>query len=93
MPLLVGVNRDETAYFYPMVVDAHHIANKRYHEKELIPRFLEATTSMKGMAKEKVIPSILFNYFNGVDLGNLSSVATRFINVSVTHGGQQVGSL
>lgn len=83
VPLLIGVNRDETSYFYPMVLDAHHAANKGYHEKELIPRFLEATTYMKGAVKDKVIPSILFNYFNGVDLANLSSVATRFINVSV----------
>jgi carboxylesterase type B len=82
VPLILGVNRDEASYFYPMVVDAHHIANKGYHEKELIPRFLEAGTSMKGDAKDRVVPSILFNYFNGVDLANLSSVATRFINVS-----------
>ena len=82
VPLLIGVNRDETSYFYPMIVDAHRVANKHYHETELIPRFLEATTSLRGASKEKVTPSILFNYFNGVDLGNLSSVATRFINVS-----------
>ena len=81
VPLLIGVNRDETAYFYPMIVDARPSLDRPLHEKELIPNFLEAATPYKGPLKETVMPSILYTYFNGVDLANLTSIGTRFINV------------
>lgn len=82
LPLMIGVNKDETAFFYPMVADAFSTSDVYFHEKELIPRFLEAGTNIKGHMKDRVIPSILFNYFNGVDLKNLTSMANRFINMS-----------
>lgn len=66
-----------------MITDAYYTGESYYHEKELIPRFLEGATNFKGLLKEKILPSILFQYFNGVDLLNLTSVATRFINVSL----------
>ena len=85
IPLMIGVNKDETSYFYPMITDAHFkYRNSLYHEKELIPRFLESATDFKGpVIRDRILPSILFQYFNGVDAANISSVAGRFINVSV----------
>lgn len=79
---MIGVNRDESAFFYPMITEAFTTSDVYFHEKELLPRFLDATTNIKGYLKDRVIPSILFNYFNGVDLKNLTSMATRFINMS-----------
>lgn len=86
IPLLIGVNREETSYFYPMITDAYYkYRNSFYHEKELIPRFLESATDFKDVfTRDKILPSILFQYFNGVDASNISSVAGRFINVSVS---------
>ena len=83
VPLMIGVNKDETSYFYPMIVESFQSSDKLYHEKHLIPQFLEATTNLRGPARDKVLPSILFTYFNGVDLANLSSMGSRFINVSL----------
>lgn len=70
-----------------VITEVHHHQDPYYHEKELIPRFLEAATYFKGEIRERVMPAILFTYFNGVDLSNLTSVATRFINVSQEQGG------
>ncbi|KAI1292264.1 Venom carboxylesterase-6 [Halotydeus destructor] len=82
IPLMIGTNADETAYFYPLITEAHYNQNPYYHEQDLIPRFLEAATFFKGDLKDRVMPAILYTYFNGVDLVNLTSVALRFVNVS-----------
>ena len=84
IPLLIGVNREETAYFYPMITDAYFkYRDSLYHEKELIPRFLESATNFKGsFIRDRIQPSILFQYFNRVNAANITSVAGRFINVS-----------
>jgi carboxylesterase type B len=85
VPLMIGVNRDEASFFYPMITDAYfkYGRNSLYHERELIPRFLEAATDFKGPdVQKRILPSILFHYFNGVDTNNVSSVANRFINMS-----------
>lgn len=66
-----------------MITDAYYTGESFYYEKELIPRFLEAATAFKGTIKEKILPYILFQYFNGVDLSNVTSIATRFINVGL----------
>jgi len=68
----------------PLVItEAFYNQNPHYHEQELIPKFLEAATFFKGSVRERVMPAILFTYFNGVDLSNLTSIAHRFINVSL----------
>lgn len=82
VPLLIGVNKDETSYFYPMIADAFFKHRNFFHETELIPRFLESATAYKGPLRDRVLPSILYTYFNGIDAANVTSVASRFINVS-----------
>ena len=105
---MAGVNRDETAYFYPcklrwahfglkevfaylitlfssfglVIVSAHYRGDSAYYEKYLIPQFLESATPFKGQLKERVIPEILFEYFNGIVPSNVTNVGKRFINVS-----------
>jgi len=84
VPLMIGINREETSYFYPMITESFYkFRGPYFHEKELIPLFLEAATDFKGpFVRDRVMPSILYQYFNGVNAANISDVAGRFINVS-----------
>ncbi|XP_015782260.1 carboxylesterase 4A isoform X2 [Tetranychus urticae] len=81
VPVLIGYNTQETLFFYPEIEQAFREESGRAHEK-LTSDFLDCCTPFKGRSKERVVPLILYEYFNKMDPFNSTQVASRFIDLS-----------
>ncbi|XP_054168154.1 cholinesterase 2-like [Oppia nitens] len=83
VPLIMGLNSDETAFFYPLLANNRNLRTDPMSlEKIVLPQFLESTTRLKGPKQRTVVQTVLFKYFNRVDLINISDISHRFINMS-----------
>jgi hypothetical protein len=51
-------------------------------ENIVLPHFLEGGTRYRGPKQKEIAQTILFRYFNRVDISNISDISLRFINVS-----------
>ncbi|RWS29035.1 esterase-like protein, partial [Leptotrombidium deliense] len=59
IPIIIGVNKDETSYFYPLIVRSYIPGDSSYHERTLVPKFLEATTPYTGAVKDRIMSPIM----------------------------------
>lgn len=84
VPLMAGVNRDEAAFFYPLIAYQYREeirSSPDFLRQKLLPLFLEATTEFPARAEE-VVRELLYGYFGGVDTSNSTQVARSWVNMS-----------
>ncbi|KAG8193968.1 hypothetical protein JTE90_013663 [Oedothorax gibbosus] len=82
--LMAGVNRDEGAYFYPLLLETYREAlrdNPNFLRTHLLPMFILTTTNIRGNV-DSVSETIVFEYFNRINHANVSQVLQPFINMS-----------
>lgn len=84
-PVIIGLNKDETAYFIPLLIigDNKPILSYEYLEKNVVPRFVDATISFKNKSRVKVVSEIMLQYFSNVDWNNLTQIMQQFVSVSI----------
>ncbi|XP_076327886.1 esterase E4-like isoform X1 [Tachypleus tridentatus] len=83
VPLVIGINREEGAFFYPLLRKGYmenSLRNSGYLRDILIPSFLQSTSDLA--INSAVVEAIMFAYFIGVDTANLTQVLKPFINMT-----------
>ncbi|KFM78572.1 Acetylcholinesterase, partial [Stegodyphus mimosarum] len=81
---MAGVNKDEGAFFYPLLFNTYRDAlrdNPNFLRTHLIPMFILTTTNIRGNV-DSVSETIVFEYFNRINHSNVSQVLQPFINMS-----------
>ena len=82
-PLIIGLNKDETAYFIPLLVgDNKPALSYDYLERNVVPRFVDATISFGNKSKVKVVSEIMYQYFSNVNWSNTTQILQQFVSVS-----------
>ena len=83
-PIIIGLNKDETAYFIPLLLgDNKPALTYDYLEKNVIPRFVDATISFKNKSKIKIVSEIMLQYFTSVNWSNMTQIIQQFVSVSL----------
>lgn len=83
-PIIIGLNKDETAYFIPLLLgDNKPALSYDYLEKNVIPRFVDATISFRNKSKVKIVSEIMYQYFSNVNWNNVTQVIQQFVSVSI----------
>lgn len=82
-PLIIGLNKDETAYFIPLLIGENKpVLSYDYLERNVVPRFVDATISFGNKSKVKVVSEIMYQYFNNVNWSNTTQILQQFVSVS-----------
>lgn len=82
-PLIIGLNKDETAYFIPLLIgDNKPTLTYDYLERNVIPRFVDATISFRNKSKTKIVSEIMHEYFSNVNWSNTTQIIQQFVSVS-----------
>uniref|UniRef100_A0A2I9LNG5 Acetylcholinesterase n=1 Tax=Centruroides hentzi TaxID=88313 RepID=A0A2I9LNG5_9SCOR len=84
VPLMAGVNRDEGAFFYPLIFYKYKEeirSSSDFLQQKLLPLFLEAATNFRRNVEE-VVQELMYNYFGGVNPTNSTQILRPFINMS-----------
>lgn len=82
-PIIIGLNKDETAYFIPLLLgDNKPVLTYDYLEKNVIPRFVDATISFRNKSKVKIVSEIMYQYFSNVNWNNMTQIIGQFVSVS-----------
>ncbi|XP_053207980.1 acetylcholinesterase-like isoform X2 [Panonychus citri] len=82
IPVMIGLNKDETSFFYPLIVSHFRSNYGEDRERKLIGRFLEAATPFKDSRKDRLIFPVLSQYFDYIDTNNVSQFTSAFVNMS-----------
>uniref|UniRef100_T1KVJ7 Carboxylesterase type B domain-containing protein n=1 Tax=Tetranychus urticae TaxID=32264 RepID=T1KVJ7_TETUR len=82
IPVMIGMNKDETSFFYQLIVSHFYSNYGEDRERKLIGKFLEAATPFKGYRRDRLILPILSQYFDSIDTNNVSQFTSAFVNMT-----------